>query len=64
MTAYVEVMGAIGREGDNGGTLEEGREGGELGERGLEEVKKSWKLWCWRRWQGSAVRHLDTGERG
>lgn len=32
-----------------------------MGERGLVEVKNSWTLWCWRTWQGSAVRHLGAG---
>lgn len=57
------ATGAVGREEGKGG-----REAGQLGERGLVEVKNSWTLWCWRTWQGSAVRHLgagrETGQQG
>lgn len=55
----VGATGAVGREEGNGGR-EEGREAGHLGERGLVEVKNSWTLWCWRTWQGNAVRHLAS----
>ncbi len=60
MNGQVGATGAVGREEGNGGR-EEGREAGQLGDRGLVEVKNSWTLWCWRTWQGSAVRHLDAG---
>lgn len=67
MNGQVGATGAVGREEGNGGRGE-GREAGQLGERGLVEVKNSWTLWCWRTGQGSAVRHLgasrDTGQQG
>lgn len=64
-----EVNGQVGATGAVGGEEGKGgREGGQLGERGLVEVKNSWTLWCWRTWQGSAVRLLgagaETGQRG
>lgn len=54
----MEVNGQGGVTGAAGG--EEGS-GGRLGERGLLAVKKSWTVWCWRTWPGSAVRHLVDG---
>lgn len=63
VNGQVGATGAVGRqdrEGGNGGREEAG-EAGQLGERGLVEVKNSWTLWCWRTWQGSAVRHLGAG---
>lgn len=53
------ATGEVGREGGSGGMVERGEEG-QLGERGLVEVKNSWTLWCWRTWQGRAVRHLGS----
>lgn len=68
MNGQVGATGAVGGENGKGGR-EEGREEGKMGERGLVEVKNSWMLWCWRMWQGRAVRHLgagcrDTGQQG
>lgn len=65
-------LGVNGHDGATGAVRGEegsgGREEGQLGERGLVEVKNSWTLWCWRTWQGSAVRHLgagrETGQQG
>lgn len=54
--------------GQVGATGAVGSEAGQLGESGLAEAKNSWTLWCWRTWQGSAVRHLkqaeETGQQG
>lgn len=58
MNGQVGATGAVGGEEGNGG-----REEGRVGERGLVEVKKSWTLWCWRTWQGRAVRHLGAAHR-
>lgn len=56
--------GAIGEVGSEDASGEERGEEGQLGERGLVEVKNSWTLWCWRTWKGRAVRHLSgTTER-
>lgn len=55
----VGVVGVVGRE-DGGAGMEEGGEEGQLGDRGLVEVKNIWTLWCWRTWQGRAVRHLGS----
>lgn len=52
--------GAIGEVGSEDASGEERGEEGQLGERGLVEVKNSWTLWCWRTWQGRAVRHLGS----
>lgn len=60
MNGQVGATGAVGREEGNGGRGE-GSEAGQLGERGLVEVKNSWTLWCWRTGHGSAVRHLGAG---
>lgn len=66
MNGQVGATGAVGREDRGGGSggREEAGEAGQLGERGLVEVKNSWTLWCWRTWQGSAVRHLGAGTDG
>lgn len=58
VNGQVGATGAVGREEGNGG-----REEGQLGERGLVEVKNSRTLWCWRTWRGSPVRHLVQAER-
>lgn len=62
----LEVNGQVGATGAVGGEdgregREEGMEDGKRGERGLVEVKNNWMLWCWRMWQGRAVRHLGAG---
>lgn len=57
MNGQFGATGAVRGE-DNVGGREEGREEEKMGERGLVEVKNSWMLWCWRMWQGRAVRHL------
>lgn len=53
MSGHAGATGAIRGEEGSGG-----REGGQLGERGLVEVKNSWTLWLWRTWQGKDARHL------
>lgn len=65
MNGQVGDTGAVGWEEDTGGRGE-GREAGQLGERGLAEVKNSWTLWCWRTRRGSAVGLLggQTGQQG
>lgn len=64
VNGQVGATGAVGRVDGKGGSEEEGK----TGERGLVEVKNSWMLWCWRMWQGRAVRHLgagrETGQQG
>lgn len=60
VNGQVGATGAVGRKEGEGGR-EEGREAVQWGERGLVEVTNCWTLWCWRTWQGSAVRHLGAG---